>query len=441
MKKVLMNNLGLKITAVVLAIIAWFLVMNVSNPIRSQTYTNIPITVTNSSYIESMGLSCQLEQTSVSVSIRDNVSVVKSISASDIMVIADMTQIISMESDPVMVPLSVVCTKYPGLSADEMSVTPKNVAIKLEKLKSADFLVTPSAGDSKPDKDYEVGVMQVDPEKITISGPESIINIIDKVVVTVNVNGMDSDGTKKGEVVVIDKNQQQLDDYQMSYLTFQNMNEDGSVSVHINLWKVQKDVSITASASGTPKYGYQIGEVVTTPSKISLVGSPEALEQLALLGNVIEIPASAIDATDMDADFETKIDINEYLPENIRLATDVSSSVLVKTAILPYGSRDYEVPVSNITQNNLEEGLIAVFKENEITVRVKGSDAYLNSLKTENLTGAVDFAGLSPGTHTVPVEIILPSGMTLVNEVKTTVTISSTVQDVEEGNITVSKSN
>lgn len=439
MKKKLMNNLGLKITAVVLAIIAWFLVMNVANPERSQTFSNIPITVTNSSYIESMGLSFQLAQTTVSVTIRDNISVVRSISASDIMVIADLTQIISMESDPVMVPLSVICTKYPNLSTEEITVTPKNVEIRLEKLTSADFVVTASAGDTKPDKEYEVGKMQAEPEKITISGPESIVNIIDKVVANVDVSGMVRDDTKSGSVVVIDKNQEELDDYQMSYLTFQNVNQDGTVSVSIKLWKVQKDVTITASASGTPKYGYEIGEVVTTPSKISLVGSPEALEALEEKGNVIEIPASAIDASGKNKDFETKIDINEYLPDDVRLATDVSSSVLVKTAILPYGSRDFEIPIANITQNNLGDGLIAVFSDNEIAVRIRGSELLLNSLKPETITGSVDFNGLSPGTHSVSITISLPSGLELVNEVEATVTISSTIP--EDSGTSASKSN
>lgn len=439
MKRTMMHNLGLKISAVLLAVIAWFLVVNVSDPIRTNTYTNVPITVANSSYIESMGLSGQLKQDSVTVTISDKISVVKSIDADDIVVTADLTQIINMDSNPVMVPLSVVCTKYPNISSEDITVTPKNVTINLEKLTSADFVVTPSADGTRPDIDYEVGIMSVNPEKITISGPESIINKIDKVVAKVNVTGLDKDAAMSGEIVVIDKNQEALKDYQMAYLTLQNLQENGKVSVDVKLWKVQTDVSISASASGKPKNGYQIGEVETTPSKISLVGSAEALEQLALQGNIIEIPASEIDATGKSSDFETKIDINEFLPEEIRLATDVSSSVLVTTTILPYGSKDYEVPAEKISQIDLGDALIAVINENEITVRIKGSDAQLNSLKAEEITGTIDLDGLEPGTHTVEVAIVLPTGMSLVEKVETTVTITSTEQKTEEVIKTVSK--
>lgn len=432
MKRTLTHNLGLKITAVLLAIITWFLVVNVSDPIRTNTYTNVPITVTNSSYIESMGLSGQLKQGSVTVTISDKVSVVKSIDVDDIVVTADLTQIINMDSNPVMVPLSVVCTKYPNISSDDITVTPKNVAINLEKLTSADFVVTPSTDGTKPDIEYEVGTMSVDPEKITISGPESIIKKIDKVVAKVNVTGRDKDVTLMGDLVIIDKNQEALKEHQMAYLTLQNLQENGKVSVDVKLWKVQSDVTISASASGTPKDGYQIGEVETTPSKISLVGSAEALEQLALQGNVIEIPASEIDATGKSEDFETKIDINEFLPEEIRLATDVSSSVLVTTTILPFGSKDYKVPAENISMSNLGENLIAVLNENEITVRVKGSDVRLGSLKAEDIKGFIELEGLEPGTHTVEVTVELPLGMSLVDKVETTVTITSTAPETEE---------
>lgn len=441
MKKVLMNNLGLKITAVVLAIISWFLVMNVSNPVRTQTYSNVPITVTNSSYIESMGLSCQLKQTHVTVAIRENVSVVKSIEASDIMVIADLTQIISMDSDPVMVPLTVVCTKYPDISAEDISVTPRNVEIKLEKLISADFVVTASAGDTKPDKDYEVGRMQVDPEKITISGPESIINKIDRVVAQVEVENLNGDSTLSGQIHVYDKNQDEVKESQMNYLTLHNVKEDGSVNVKVELWRVQTDIGISASASGTPEKGYQIGEVITTPSKITLVGSAEALELLAEQGNMIEIPASEIDAFGKNKDFETKIDISEFLPEDIRLATDVSSSVLVTTTILPYGSRDYNIPTSNVTIINLGEDLRAVFNANEITVRVKGSNTRLDELKAEEITGTVDLNGLSAGTHTVMVQITLPNDLSVVGDVEMNITISEMEKEVAEVSKTVSKNN
>ena len=129
------------------------------------------------------------------------------------------------------------------------------------------------------------------------------------------------------------------------------------------------------------------------------------------------------------------------MPEDIRLATDVSSSVLVTTTILPYGSRDYNIPTSNVTITNLGEDLRAVFNANEITVRVKGSNTRLDELKAEEITGTVDLNGLSAGTHTVMVQITLPNDLSVVGDVEMNITISEMEKEVAEVSKTVSKNN
>lgn len=425
MKRVIMNNLGLKIGSVILAIVTWFLVVNASNPVRTQIFSNVPITVINSAYVESMGLSYQLgEQTQVRVSVKANTNILENISPTDIVVTADLTQIINMESDPVMVPLSVTCAKYPNLNADAITAQPGNVAISLEHLTSEDFVVTASAGETKPDKEYEVGVLQAEPERITISGPESIINKIDIVVAQVDVSDLTQDGTLSGRLTVIDKNQDALSEYQMNYLTLSDVS-DGNVNVHVQLWRLQTDVQIEAEASGTPMRGYQISEVDTTPNTITVVGSDVALKQLRDNGNVITIPSEEIDASGKDEDFETKIDISEYLPDDIRLATDVSSSVLVTTTILPNGSQAFDMASANIASSGLPTGLNAVFATDRIQIRVQGSDAMLNGINGSSFTGTVDLSNCTEaGTYTLPVNVTLPDGVELLSEVSVTVTVT-----------------
>ena len=51
MKKKLTNNLGFKIISVILAIMLWLVVLNVSDPEKTTTIVNIPITILNESAI------------------------------------------------------------------------------------------------------------------------------------------------------------------------------------------------------------------------------------------------------------------------------------------------------------------------------------------------------------------------------------------------------
>lgn len=443
MKKVITNNLGLKIGSIILAVVVWFLVVNASDPVRTVSFPEIPITVANSAYVESMGQSYQLtEQDSVRVTIRDTSSIVTSIEPEDIVVTADLTQIINLNTDPVMVPLTVSCSKYPNLKTENISISPQNVAIELEKLSSADFVITPSAGETKPDKEVEVGEMQTNPERITVNGPESIINKIDRVVAQVDVSGITHDRELPGKIVIYDKNQEALSEYQMNYLTLSDVQNDQTVSVSVKLWQRRSDVAIKASASGKPASGYQIAEVESTPSTITVAGSEEALQKLSEAGNVIEIPADEVDATGRRADFETRIDISGALPEDIRLATDVSSTILITTTILPYGTKAYDVPTVNIEQQNLGSNLRAVFDREKVQVRVKGSDGQLEALYAETIRGTVDLSGLGTGTYVVPVQVLLPEGLELGSEPAVSITISDvTAESVATTASLTSKSN
>lgn len=435
LQEIFTTNLSLKVVSVLLAILCWFVALNIEEPLKEKVITDVPITVVNGPYLESMGLSYQLKRDSVRVTVYGPRSIVNELDAGDILVQADMTQIVNMNSDPVMVPLSASCPRYPELEIEDFTVTPDCIALEVEPLVSESFVLTPSTGKTKPAKEYEVGTMSVLPEQITISGPESLVGKIDKILAKVDVDGQSMDGEFNGQIEIIDKNQEAFTEAQMKYLTLNGTDEDGNVRVSVDFWKLQTDVKIAAEFSGKPKAGYEVEKVTTTPETITVVGTDEALTALKEAGNCIEIPSEEIDVSGQSADITTKIDINEYLPEDIRLATDVSSSVIVTVTILPDGSKLYEVPVTNISQENLGENLMAVFGTAEIEVRLKGNERTLKQLKGEDITGYVDLANLTEGTHSVPVQIELAADITLVDAVTVEVTITKQETAVTAENI------
>lgn len=427
LKKLLENNLSLKIASILIAIFLWFWVTNLEDPVKIQNFNEVPITITNGSYLESMGLTCILSETdSVKVSIEGNRSVVDRITSSDIVVTADLTQIVSLDSDPVMVPITATCTKYPNLSSDSITTYPSSIELNLEALTSESFVVTPSTDGTKPSKEYEVGKMEASLDQITITGPESLVNKIDKVVAKVNISNMSESGTLNGTIVVIDKNQEALTENQLSYLKMKELQENGTVEVDVDLWRLVTGVKIKASTSGTPKAGYQVGDITAVPAEISVVGSDAALALLSLQNNTITIPNTEINVTGKDEDFITKIDINEFLPANIRLATDVTENVLINVKILPDGSKAFNVPISNISQENLGENLMVSYTIDSIEVRIKGDESVLNSLKAEEILGTIDLTDLTAGQHTVSVTLTLPSGLRLVSDATVDITITET---------------
>ena len=131
MKNRLLSHPVLRIASLIIAFVVWLIIMNVSNPVITRTVSGVPVNVTNGSYIESMNLSYAIMSgfETVSVTVETNRSVVERLNVSNITANCDLTQIVNMESDQVMVPVTV---SVPGQSAAGVTVTPQNSQIRLE---------------------------------------------------------------------------------------------------------------------------------------------------------------------------------------------------------------------------------------------------------------------------------------------------------------------
>lgn len=416
MKKSLMNKSTLKILSLLIAILIWVVVKNVQDPMLVKVITRIPVTIVNESYLASkLEVPLLIEgQDTVNVKVKGRESVVKELAREDFTAVADMTQIISMETTPRMVPVKVSCE---GLLDSDISVTPGNIQVDIEKQASVEKIIAVNTGDTVPDKNYEVGVLKANPEKVTISGPESIVNKIDRVVAMVDVSDRKETRTElDSELKIYDKNQDELSEKQLSYLDLKEI-RNNKIKVTAEFWKAQNKISLKAESSGSPKHGYQVSEIKLVPDTISIAGTDEALQKLAEAGNTLEIPGSMIDVSGKSSDFEVNIDLTELLPENTKLARDLNSSVIVTVKILPYNSQDFELSATKIQTENIPEDMDLVFGQEKITVRLKGKDEDLKNLKPETVQMKIDMKDYKEGEYTVPVTVTLPGGYELVDEI------------------------
>ena len=422
-KSEIFSNPGLKIASLVIAFILWLIVMNVSDPVMLKTFSGVTVNFTNVSYLESRGLSYEVPEgfSTIDVTVRTHRSSVEKLTSSNITAVADLTQVVDFESDPVMVPVKV---SVPGVSSDQVTVSPGNVQIQLEEMKSKDFVINTSSGESKPENGYEVGAMDPDPEQITIRGSGSLIDSIDTVQAEVDVDGLKSNADLSASLHIFDKNGNELTEIQKSYLT---MNVDPeNIKVHVTLYAVNSGVEIEAQTYGRPKEGYQVGEIHITPETVSLVGNDTAMSSFRDSGNkiVIDKESAAVDVNGATSDLIFKVDLNNYLPNGIKLAEGLTNTVVVEVEIIPYDSRSLTLDPKVVNKNNLGEGFNAVFNNSELNIRVRGSSQALEALSADRITASVDLGGKREGTYTVDLNINLPDGLTLVESVRAEVTIT-----------------
>lgn len=426
-KRKITDNIPLKIMSVAVAVVVWLIVVNIDNPVGTNYYTINDVELINKEYVESsdtVGKMCMPEQNqdSVKIAITATKKIRDKIKVSDISAVADLQQAVSLDTNPVMVPITVTCS-VPGVTSNDIRVTPQNLSVNLDEKETQEFVVNVSRGDTKPGKDYEVGSLTANPEKVRITGPKTLVNKIDKVNATIELDGNTQDFTQDVNLTIIDKNQEALTDSEMNSLRIEN---HAKVTVTAKLWNIRQGVQISAGYVGTPADGYQVGAVRTVPDTISVAGSTEGLESLADNNNVITIPEDSIDISGESDDVEKKISLTNLLPDNVKLTSDSSEDVWVTVSILPVGSREFDIPTKNIEVKNKSDDLQVTFETAQIEVRIKSDTKDLDDLNNErDIKASIDLDGKKEGNYEVPVTIVLPDGYETVENVTTEVVISS----------------
>lgn len=426
-KKKITDNLSLKIMSVAVAVVVWLIVVNIDNPVGTNYYTITNVELINKEYVESsdtIGKMCMPEenQDTVRVAITADKKTRDKIRVSDISAVADLQQAVSLDTNPVMVPITVTCS-VSGIGPGDIKVTPQNLSVNLDEKETQEFVVNVTRGDIKPGKDYEVGSLTANPEKVRITGPKSLVNKIDKVNAAIELNGKTQDFTQEVTLSIIDKNQEALSDSEMNSLRIEN---NAQVIVTAKLWKIRQGVKISAGYVGTPAEGYQAGMIKTVPDTISVAGSTEGLETLAANDNVITIPSESIDISGESSDVEKKISLKDLLPDNVKLTSDSSEDVWVTVSILPEGSREFSFPTKEIEVKNKPDDLQVTFETAQIAIRIKLDSKDLDDLDvTKDIKASIDLEDKEEGNYEVPVTVSLPDGYEIVENVSTEVVISS----------------
>ena len=426
-KRKITDNIPLKIMSVAVAVVVWLIVVNIDNPVGTNYYTLTNVELINKEYVESsdtIGKMCMPEekQDSIRIAITTNKKIRDKIKVSDITATADLQQAVSLDTNPVMVPITVTCS-VPGVTPNDIKVTPQNLSVNLDEKETQEFVVNVSRGDTKPGKDYEAGSLTANPEKVRITGPKSLVNKIDKVNATISLDGNTQDFTQDVNLTIIDKNQEALSDSEMNSLRIEN---NAKVSVTARLWKIRQGVGISAGYVGSPASGYQVGTVTTVPDTISVAGSTEGLETLTQNDNTITIPADSIDISGESRDVERKISLKDLLPDNVKLTSDSSEDVWVTVSILPEGSREFTLSTKDIEVKNKPDDLQVTFETAQIEIRINSDTEDLDDLNTEtDIKASIDLKGKEEGNYKVPVTLSLPDGYETVENVSTEVVISS----------------
>lgn len=409
------DNLGLKIIAVIFAAFLWLIVVNLDNPVSTQTFGEIPVTIINEDIILSAGDTYQvLGEEKVSVVVSATRQVRQKLTKEDIVATADIKE---MDTSTGLVPIKISIPNYAG-KYESAEAAPRNLQIQREKSGKKVLSLTVSTGDSKVRDGYILGDMTVNPDKVTITGPESILDQIDRAVALIDVEGLAKDSEETAKLGLYD-----ISGNPISQTRLGNNLGEGGITVSVEVLKI-KSVPISLSVSGTPAEGYKYTGYSSEPETVQIYGEKDVVDKIE------EIDVPVIDVSGASQPIQKSVNISEYLPEGVQLVDEKTANITVTAMVEEEGTRTINFMVSSIQIYNLAEGLQVSYEPDaEIALRFSGDQKALEMLDISNAVSVDMSAYVVPGVYDVHVDVDIPEGITLMKKVTVQLTVAEKEQE------------
>lgn len=390
MKEKILKNWGLKIMAVVIAFLVWFLVANIEDYTITRTITGIPVAILNEEAITDQEMVYEIVQgKTVDIKIEGRRSIVEKLTIDDFTAGADLSELSITNS----VQITVEAVSPSVRREVTISVIDSMMKVEIEERGEQKLPISVlTVGETQ--EGYAVVNAAATPNMVTVSGAASKVRDVKTVRVEVDVEGLNSDITTRGELLLLDANGEVIttDKIEMNHST---------VTVRVSIQKT-KEVPIHVTPMGEVAEGYSIsGEVEYQPTTVLIAGDEEQLR------SVREINIDDIDITGQSSNYETTVDINDYLPEGIVVA-DRTQEIAIKINIEKLVERILTIRASDISLLNGLENLEYQISEEEpeFELTITGLKADLDALTVEALEPVIDVSGYtSPGDYNATVTL------------------------------------
>ena len=393
--KTLTKNLGFKILAVVFAFILWLVVYNTDDPTITVSYTT-NVTVENASVVTDMNKCYEVLNgtNTVSFAVTAKRSVLNKLEDTDFTAVADMNRmIVNEDGDKANVPIEIISKR----SNSSLKYNEKNkyLEVSLEDLMKRRFIITADTSGKVADG-YALGEVTVtNPNVLNVSGPASIVNKIDSVVATIDVDGMSMNLSDNVIPALYDADGQEIDTTKLKL-------SNTTVTISAKILSV-KEIPLVFSTSGVPYGDNRVVEISSKPETIKVKGSSTTLNPLSSLN----IPGDVLNVSGASEDITTTIDISEYLPDGVELVNASDATVTVTVRIEAYELKKFNLSTSQINVNGLDSNYDLSFDQSTVAVTVSGLKNDLNKLNTSQLSASIDVTDLGVGTHQVNLDLNL----------------------------------
>lgn len=353
-----------QLVCLLLSLGLWIYVTNIENPIKSYELSRVPVEIKNADSLKDAGLALvPNQQFYVNLKIEGNSQELFSVDKSDFTISVDLNEFVLKSGENKIAvnienaPSTVKIKNSNGLT---ITINTEAYSTKEVPVKSKIDVISKSS--------YYVATPVFSPETIIVSGPESLVNKVTKVV----AEGQESNAVKtivKDYIVIpVDENDKEVTGVQLSQ-------KWAEATIEINEGKT---VPIKINTTGELASGLRLKSISSAITEIGITG-PESI-----LNSISEIGTETINLSEIKD--STNIDVALGIPDGI-LIHNGENSITVSIVVEKVQTREFTIGYSMIGK---QDGINIVPDNNKVTITVSGFEDILNSLTEANFTAELD---------------------------------------------------
>jgi YbbR domain-containing protein len=373
----LLENLGLMLLAVVIAVVVWIAAAWQRDPIVEGEF-DLPVTV----QVRNLPSGTHIQegaQQQVNVRLRAPQSVWDQLNLRDIEAMVDLSPDLDpLEPGEYDVPVQVTVNADPVTLLD---VEPEFVRIVLEAIReravpvSVDIIGEPDNGYYRSEDPI------VSPDMIKVSGPQSLVNRVSQAAGTISLRGARATVEEEVDLFAVDSDRSRVTGVTLEPDTV-------TVTVPVKALPNVKEMSVTIKQVGQPAEDYHVTDVRISPPVVRVLGPVFILEDLP--GFLTTAPISIEGSID---DVVETLPLE--LPAGVSMFDPKEPAVQVTIEIEPF--QDSVTVTRTLSYQGLQPGLMPIASPEEVEVILSGPRPKLTALSPEDVRVVLDLSDMRLG--------------------------------------------
>ena len=395
----------IKLLCVILSFALWFYVTNVENPNRTSDISNVPVQIENAEVLQGNNMVLSPDQNfTVTLSLEGPANEIYKLNKDDFSLKIDLSSYALKIGDN-NIPAELV--NYP------QGITIKNtgnltVKVKVEKVEQKEVNVV-----SKVKINFENGFSEsstsVKPQKVTVSGPASVIDKVESAALTGEVDSISSDFEQSFELKAIDKEGTEIIGATLSKST-------ALLSTKV---AKEKEVPVNLKYTGALKAGLSIDSAELSSKTITISASPDIIDKI----QSVDTEPLNLDNISDSGSYNLKLN----LPDGVKTPNsdaNVTAKVKIKNSEVVNKTID-SVPIQ---YNDANAGL-QYDEVPSVSITISGTQDNIANLTASNINITASLKDISTqGTYNVTWTAVLVNADSSVKIVNNTGTVSVTAK-------------